>query len=178
MMHAVRITVHEDMREEVEAWVRQKVNLKTDDHQFDPKQTRYGSNLVGEMGAWATAAYLGAKWRDEVFFGGDDGVDLELGPWSVEVKTTRVRWGGLLVNSVEAFRAHLAVLAYVSQEFDDKPIERLSLLGWVSRRRFLDSHEWKDCGHGKRLYMKQADLSHIRDLRAVWEVLREEGYGT
>jgi hypothetical protein len=96
----------------------------------------------------------------------DDGADMWLGGYSIDVKASFHTNGQLLFKSREAFRADCAILAIAADEDDV-----MNIIGGCTRNRFINEAENVDLGRGPCWVMKQHNLSPIE---AVWRKLTEE----
>lgn len=123
--------------------------------------------LMGVKAEIAVAKVLNADFSP-FDLGIDDGADMWLGGYSIDVKATSYQTGGLLFNSPEAFRADCAVLVLTTDEDDV-----MTVMGGCTKLRFISEAEQVDLGRGKRWLMQQANLSPIE---AVWRKLTEERY--
>ena len=89
----------------------------------------------------------------------DGGVDLWMGDLSIDVKFTNAMRGPLVFDSMEKFKADIAVLV---GKTDTHNI--LSVNGLVSREDFEKKAYKRDVWYGERLVMDEGDLSPIEHL--------------
>lgn len=99
----------------------------------------------------------------------DGGVDLWMGDLSIDVKFTNKTFGPLVFDSMEKFKADIAVL--VGRGGTDN---ELSVNGFVLRKVFEDSAVEHDFGYGKRLVMKADDMKPIERLWLI-QVMDKHG---
>lgn len=99
----------------------------------------------------------------------DGGVDLWMGDLSIDVKLTNATFGPLVFDSMEKFKADMAVL--VGRTGMDNV---LSVNGFVWREEFEDKAFEHDFGYGKRLVMKEKDMGSVERLWFI-QVMGEHG---
>jgi hypothetical protein len=96
----------------------------------------------------------------------DDGADMWLGGYSIDVKASFHQNGQLLFKSREAFRADCAILAIATDEDDV-----INIIGGCTKNRFISEAQNADLGRGPCWVMQQANLSPIE---TVWRHLTQE----
>jgi hypothetical protein len=87
----------------------------------------------------------------------------------VDVKFTNEEQGPLIFDSMQKFRAEIAIL--VGRTDDD---DVMSINGWVTRKEFKASAGKHDFGYGERLFMSHTEMNPIQDL---WHFLAERKWG-
>lgn len=119
-------------------------------------------HLIGKVGEFAVARYLGIEVRDDLTVGGDGAIDLVKLGQSIQVKTRadakeQARNGELLLifNHIGEFQADWSVLCSVDR------VCSVTLHGFVSRERFAANARSKDFGYGARLVIAASQLSSM-----------------
>jgi hypothetical protein len=126
------------------------------------KQNDFSLNLHGVMGEYAVAKYLGLKLDHSINLSGDDKVaDLKRGDETIQVKTNMARWRQcyLYFNSLDLFRANIAVLAKI------KSATEVDLVGWVTRDDFHKKAYRKNFGYGERFCLEEEQLRDMQSLK-------------
>ena len=117
------------------------------------RQGRLDANWSGFMAefAFARAFDLPAPKMNIV---SDGGVDFWIDGVAIDVKLTGT--GKLIFDSLDAFKAHVAVLARVCDEPDC-----IEFLGWTGKTFFGEACYSHDFGYGERLVMDAEDLHNM-----------------
>lgn len=119
--------------------------------------TQYESDLLGVMGEYAVSKILKIPIDTEVNLNGDGGeVDLWLGDWSIQVKSTKYNNGRLVFNSTEEMKALIDVLTIC--DIDNKKVK---IAGYISHKDLIRKMYLKDLGFGERYCLDQKDLTDI-----------------
>lgn len=132
----------------------------------DPKQSRVEANKIGFMAEFAVCRAFGTE-PPRLNIATDGGVDLWMDDISVDVKLTNT--GKLIFDSMDKFKANVAVLATTTDEPDC-----IKLLGWTGRTRFEEMHHKHDFGYGERLVMDADDLFEVS---LLWHQITERRLG-
>lgn len=93
----------------------------------------------------------------------DGGIDFWLGETSIDVKCSNRPDGPLIFDSMDKFKADVAVAYSATDEPDT-----FKLHGCVSHKVFGEQAYERDFGHGTRLVMDVADLAPIEKLWRQW----------
>jgi hypothetical protein len=139
------------------------------------KKTNWATDLqtdfVGLTGEHVASGFYGVPFKAESYgAGGDDGIDLVVNGVSCAVKTNHRRGGYLLVEfekELEKAEALVLVDGYcdpprfcacnrLEMYLDTPDIWRV--VGWLPVPVFREIHRASDWGHGKRLWVPQAEL--------------------
>ena len=119
--------------------------------------TQYESDLLGVMGEYAVAKYLKIPFDTEINLNGDGGeVDLWLGDWSIQVKSTKYDNGRLVFNTMNEIKSLLDVLTVCN--INDKTV---NIIGYISHNSLLKKIYKLDLGYGIRYCINQEDLNDI-----------------
>ena len=124
-------------------------------------ESDFATHLVGVMGEYVVAGFLGARVDDSVSLTGDDKItDLRVHGRTVQVKTRKVLHGEtwLYFNRREDFKADIAVLAATEN------LTTVHVIGWITREEFLEKAEEVDWGYGPRHGVRQSALLPFADL--------------
>lgn len=121
--------------------------------------------LLGMKAEIAVAKALNCDFSP-FHLGIDDGADMWLGGYSIDVKASFHQNGQLLFKSREAFRADCAILAIATDQDDV-----INIIGGCTKNRFIGEAENVDLGRGPCWVMKQQNLSPIE---TVWRHLTQE----
>jgi hypothetical protein len=132
------------------------------------RQSREEANAFGYKAEFAVARLFGAE-PPVINVLSDGGVDLWMGDTPVDVKFTNEEHGPLIFDSMQKFRAQIAIL--VGRTDDD---DVMSINGWVTRKHFKASAGKHDFGYGERLFMSHTEMNPIQDL---WHFLAERKWG-
>ena len=176
MRERVEITPSE--RTYVEAWVDRQRAAKISERKFDARRTSREVSLAGKLGEVGCAKFFAAKVDWRIHPGGDSGIDLRIGlwAWTVAIKTTVHRRGGLPFNAAADFSAQLAVLVYIPRSDYRKPCGYTDLIGCVGRIRFFWEYEMHvlQKGNPARLYLPYGKVD-ATSAAALRDYLQENG---
>lgn len=92
--------------------------------------------FIGIVGEYVVAKHLRLPTQFVPQDGGDNGYDMLMGSWRVQVKTTSRPYGELMFNSLRHFNADLAVLTYW-----DNAKSTVTIKGWIDKHHFDLLHE-------------------------------------
>ena len=122
--------------------------------------TQEQADMLGVMGEYGVAKYLGLPFDTSINLDGDGGeTDLYLGNLNVQVKSTKYKTGRLVFNNKKEMAADLFVLCYCSE-----PDLLVQILGYIEKQLIDSVSEVKDLGHGLRIVVEQRHLLPISDL--------------
>ena len=121
-------------------------------------QTREEANAFGYKAEFAVARLFGAE-LPEINILSDGGIDIWLDDVSVDVKFTNKERGTLIFDTLDKFRAQIAVLVGRTEKDD---VMRIN--GWVAKNDFAMRSKPHDFGYGERLIMNADDLLPIENL--------------
>jgi hypothetical protein len=122
--------------------------------------TQEQADMLGVMGEYAVAKYLGLPFDTTINLQGDGGeTDIYLGKLNVQVKSTKYKTGRLVFNNKKEIAADLFVLCYCSE-----PDLLVQILGYIEKQLIDSVSEVKDLGHGLRIVVEQKHLLPISDL--------------
>jgi hypothetical protein len=126
---------------------------------FHAPQGQIQSDYIGLLGEFAAAAYLRCLFDTSIHFTGDGGVDLQVGDYTVQVKSTFYKKGRLLYMPYARFNADYDVLAIVNHSTGE-----VKLVGWCTRDTVMRNRKLKDLGHGKRYVVERKHLRKMSTL--------------
>lgn len=128
------------------------------------KQSRVDANIAGYKAEFAVARLLNV---DPPTFNilSDGGVDLWFYDYPIDVKWTGKEYGPLIFDSLDKFRAMIAVLVGAT---DDPNVMRVH--GWVNKGTFADKAVEHDFGWGVRLKM---DADQMFPMEELWRRMSE-----
>lgn len=122
--------------------------------------TQEQADMLGVMGEYAVAKYLGLPFDTSINLEGDGGeTDLMLGKHNIQVKSTKYKTGRLVFNNLKEIIADLFVLCYCSE-----PEMLVQILGYIKKEEIKNVSELKDLGYGLRIVIEQRHLLPIADL--------------
>lgn len=125
--------------------------------------TRYEADLMGIMGEYAVSKYLGIPFDTSLSVEGDGGViDLMLGNYNIQVKSTKYRTGRLIFFRKEEINADLFVLCTVLHEHCTA-----NIVGWIGQAMALEVVSQIDLGRGLRWVIEQRHLLPPSDLLKI-----------
>ena len=124
---------------------------------IDWNNTQSEADILGVMGEYAVSKYLSIPMDTEVNLQGDGGeVDLWLGDWSIQVKSTKYDNGRLVFNSKDEMKALIDVLTICNIQK-----QTVNIVGYISNKDLQQKMYEKDLGFGVRYCIDQADLKDI-----------------
>jgi hypothetical protein len=132
------------------------------------RQSREEANAFGYKAEFAVARLFDVE-PPVINVLSDGGVDLWMDDTPVDVKFTNEEQGPLIFDSMQKFRAEIAIL--VGRTDDD---DVMSINGWVTRKEFKASAGKHDFGYGERLFMGHTEMNPIETL---WRFLAEKKWG-
>jgi hypothetical protein len=122
--------------------------------------TQEQADMLGVMGEYGVAKYLGLPFDTSINLDGDGGeTDLYLGKLNLQVKSTKYKTGRLVFNNKKEMAADLFILCYCSE-----PEMYIQILGYIKKDSIDSVSEVKDLGHGLRIVVEQRHLLPISDL--------------
>lgn len=130
------------------------------DKKHDVNQSSYDAHYLGMMGEYAVSKHLGCELPNvELLTGGDNGIDLTIGRYQIQVKTTKMANPALIFDDIDDFKTNVALLA-----------KRVSpvcvwLVGITGRSNFLLHWHEHDYGYGNRMVLYKKYLSSVDMLR-------------
>ena len=130
------------------------------------EEGRGESDILGALAEFAVAKLYGAD-KPRLNVVNDGGLDLWVGNTSIDVKYTRT--GLLIFDSLEHFKADIAVLVCATDEDD-----LFNVVGGVSQSAFAQRCFKKDLKYGSKLVMEGKALSPPEK---VWLFLNESRGG-
>jgi len=130
-------------------------------------KSRYGfsenmdeRDYLGILGEFAVSKYLKISFDYSINLEGDGGViDMFLGDWSIQVKSTKYKQGRLMFNSLTEVEALINILCYVDTENNI-----IELLGYISRKDFLKEKYIKQFGKRTTYCVDQSKLRPVSEL--------------
>ena len=130
-------------------------------------KSRYGfsenmdeRDYLGILGEFAVSKYLKIPFDYSINLEGDGGViDMFLGDWSIQVKSTKYKQGRLMFNSLTEVEALINILCYVDTENNI-----IELLGYISRKDFLKEKYIKQFGKRTTYCVDQSKLRPVSEL--------------
>ena len=128
--------------------------------------SRLDSNVIGFKAEYAVARVFNAD-LPSLHLINDGGVDIWLENISVDVKVSNQKDSNLIFDSMDKFRADIAL--FVIQLGDNK----FDLIGWITRGAFERQSKRRDFGYGDRLYVSPENLQQIGRL---WERIQEKRF--
>jgi hypothetical protein len=121
-------------------------------------------NVLGVIGEYVTARYLGTHLDDRARLDGDGGVtDLHWRGWQLQVKTNQYPHGELYFNTVDDFKADFGVLVVPEGE------DTWRMAGWIDRAEFRRRAQPRDWGYGERASVPRTAL---RPMAELWTLPR------
>jgi|TARA_R110000772_G_scaffold51101_1_gene117443 hypothetical protein len=124
---------------------------------IDWNNTQSEADILGVMGEYAVSKYLSIPMDTEVNLQGDGGeVDLWLGDWSIQVKSTKYDNGRLVFNSKDEMKALIDVLTICNIQK-----QTVNIVGYISNKDLQQKMYEKDLGFGVRYCIDQDDLKDI-----------------
>ena len=124
---------------------------------IDWNNTQSEADLLGVMGEYAVSKYLSIPMDTEVNLQGDGGeVDLWLGDWSIQVKSTKYDNGRLVFNSKDEMKALIDVLTICNIQK-----QTVNIVGYISNKDLQQKMYEKDLGFGVRYCIDQDELKDI-----------------
>jgi hypothetical protein len=142
-------------------YVKDMNNPKRDKSSYGNTQAE--ADLIGMIGEFCVAKYLKIPFSTEISINGDDGTDLMLGDWSIQVKATKYPTGRMVFNKLSEMTSLIYVLCVVDQKQCD-------IKGYISHRNLLKVMYQKDLGHGLRYC---CDQEHLRGIERLTFYYRE-----
>lgn len=133
-------------------------NLNLRDRVMDPAQ----AYRLGILGEYATAKHLRLPVQFEVKETGDDGHDLLMGGWRLQVKTTNKPTNRLIFNNPDHFNSEIAILVYWREQTATATIK-----GWIDRVSFDKAGFPFDCNGKERWTVANESLRPIPLLEVV-----------
>ncbi len=126
----------------------------------DATKGEYELHLLGAIGELAAARALGVSLDYATHPIGDNGVDLAIHGWTIQVKTFTYTAAKIefFMDSLDDFKADAAIGVQLLS------LCRARIMGVISRQRFTQKHQLRDYGYGARPYVPEAELSSIRAL--------------
>lgn len=131
------------------------------------KQSRTEANVYGFKAEWAVARLFDLDVTG-LIISSDFGVDLWWNDISIDVKFTNRPDGDLIFDSMDKFKAAVAILVTKTDSSDE-----MNVIGWLSRRKFEDICEAKNYGYGDRLRVTQEKLNSVESL---WKLMKEREF--
>lgn len=131
---------------------------------FDASKGEEEAHLIGVMGEYAVAKYLGLNIDRVVTLHGDGGRDLTaLDCLSIEVKTRNRRGFDFAMNSARTsdIKWDVGVLAYKTGS------NVIEIAGWISKVSFLSRCTVENYGYGDRLKVGPEQLFALDDFRST-----------
>lgn len=119
--------------------------------------TQSEADLIGVMGEYIVAKYLNIPFDTSVKLDGDDGYDLYLKEYPVQVKSTKYP-NGRLVFMNESEIALVNVLTVVENQ-------NVDIKGYITKKNVLKNMKEENLGHGIRLTVTQEHLTDIAELK-------------
>ena len=132
------------------------------------RQSREEANAFGYKAEFAVARLFNAE-PPVINVLSDGGVDLWLDGIPVDVKFTNEEHGPLIFDTMQKFRAEIAILVGRTEDEDV-----MSINGWVTRKVFKERSLKNDFGYGERLFMFATDM---RPIETLWRFLAERKWG-
>ena len=124
---------------------------------IDWNNTQSEADILGVMGEYAVSKYLSIPMDTEVNLQGDGGeVDLWLGDWSIQVKSTKYDNGRLVFNSKDEMKALIDVLTICNIQK-----QTVNIVGYISNKDLQQKMYEKDLGFGVRYCIDQDELKDI-----------------
>jgi len=122
--------------------------------------TQEQADMLGVMGEYGVAKYLGLPFDTSINLDGDGGeTDLYLGKLNLQVKSTKYKTGRLVFNNKKEIAADMFILCYCSE-----PEMYIQILGYIKKDSIDSVSEVKDLGHGLRIVVEQKHLLPISEL--------------
>ena len=135
--------------------------------------TQHEADFLGVMGEYAVSKYLKIPMDTEVNLQGDGGeIDLWLGDWSIQVKSTKYESGRLVFNSLDEAKALIDVLTICN--IKEKTV---NIVGYISNKELMKRIYKKDLGFGIRYCVNQEDLTDISWLSFYYLEWKNKKYG-
>jgi len=128
--------------------------------------SRLDSNVIGFKAEYAVARVFDAD-LPSLHLINDGGVDIWLENIAVDVKVTNHKDSNLIFQSMDKFRADVAL--FVVQLGENK----FDLVGWITRGAFERQSKRRDFGYGDRLFVSPENLQPIGKL---WEKIQEKRF--
>ena len=124
-------------------------------------QSREEANIFGFKAEFAVARLFGLE-PTGLNITSDYGVDLWIDDLPIDVKFTNKLDGPLIFDSMDKFRAQIAVL--VTRTDDDTV---MNVAGWISKVKFKDNSHEANFGYGNRLVVEQ-DHESLAPIERLW----------
>jgi hypothetical protein len=122
--------------------------------------SQYEADLLGVMGEYAVCKYLKIPMDMSVNLEGDGGeIDMYLGDWTIQVKSTKYKNGRLVFNHMDEVVSLLNILTVSNPKNNE-----VYIAGYISKKDLHKKVYEEDLGHGKRYCVNQSDLKCISEL--------------
>jgi len=128
------------------------------------KQSRTEANIYGFQAEWAVARLFDLDVTG-LIISSDLGIDLWWNDISIDVKFTNRPDGDLIFDSMDKFKAAIAILVTKTDSFDE-----MNVIGWIGYTQFEELSEIKNYGYGDRLRVTQDKLHPVESL---WKLMKE-----
>jgi hypothetical protein len=142
---------------------KEKYNIPS--KKYDKESSESDVHARGIIGDLIVSHYFDVPYNDEVYIGGDGGRDTYLGPnigWSQNKCRSREDYDFSLNDSNPHLKAEVGILIVrVKYPYLYK------IIGWISRKDFLDKHETRDYKYGDRAMVPQVKMRDIRELKRI-----------
>lgn len=131
------------------------------------KQSRVDANIAGYKAEFAVARLLNV---DPPTFNilSDGGVDLWFYDYPIDVKWSKTENGSLIFDSLDDFRAMIAVLVCSTKDPNVMKVH-----GWVNKGTFAEHAVERDFGYGVRLKM---DADQLFPMEELWRRMSEHRF--
>lgn len=129
--------------------------------------TRESGTIDGFRSEYAVARLFELD-EPEINIESDNGIDFFIGDTTVDVKCTRMKDPALIFDSMDKFKADVAILTSVTG--DTSPIQ---VWGWITPAKFQELAHHHNFGYGDRLVMNASDLLPIE---SFWLNLQKKKY--
>jgi hypothetical protein len=144
--------------------VKERAGVRS--NKFDASKGEEDAHLIGVMGEYAVAKYLGLKIDEVVTLHGDNGSDLNAcNCIRIEVKTRNRRGFDFALNNTRTsdIKWDVGILAYKVAS------NQIEIAGWISKVSFLSRCTVKNYNYGDRLVVEPDKMFALTDLRNTIE---------
>lgn len=165
MEKTIRIALNESELNNLKLIAHNRHDLKdkiyNNSNRYGFSQNMDERDYLGILGEFAVSKYLKIPFDYTINLDGDGGhVDMFLGDWSLQVKSTKYKQGRVMFNSIKEVEALINVLCYV--DIDNNLVE---ILGYITRKDFIKNNYIKQFGKKSTYCVDQQLLRSISEVK-------------
>lgn len=116
------------------------------------------ADTLGLISEYVVAKYLNIPFDLRILLGGDNGTDLYLGDWQIQVKATKYDYGKFIIKRLEDLKL-INILVYCREN-----ARTVDIKGYISDIEFRKNCNYEDLGHGSLYTLDQRYLKDITKL--------------